>query len=99
MASAFERGLFGSVRPRAYAELLAAGISPSALRGPTWCCDPGSNHPGVRQARQAIEFADARSAIPGESRLRMFYVTEAHLPRPEVNVGDLRLRRIPAGHR
>src|SRR5688572_13350888 len=36
MASAFERGLFGSVWPRAYAELLAAGVSPSALRGPTW---------------------------------------------------------------
>ena len=49
-------------------------------------CDPGSNHPGVQQARQAIEFADARSASPWESRLRMFYVGEALLPRPEVNV-------------
>ena len=46
----------------------------------------GGNHPGVEQARQAIELADARSASPWESRLRMFYVGEAQLPRPEVNV-------------
>jgi hypothetical protein len=61
----------------------AIGIDLVELR--RWC-DPGSNHPGVQQAREAIEFADARSASPWESRLRMFYVGEAQLPRPEVNV-------------
>ena len=61
----------------------AVGIDVDELRG--WC-DPGRNHPGVRQARQAADLADARSASPWESRLRMFYVGEARLPRPEVNV-------------
>ncbi len=41
---------------------------------------------GVGQAREAMAWADARSASPWESRLRMFYQRQAGLPRPAVNV-------------
>ena len=41
---------------------------------------------GAGQAREALAWADARSASPWESRLRMFYRREAGLPRPAVNV-------------
>jgi hypothetical protein len=36
--------------------------------------------------REALTWADVRSASPWESRLRMFYQQQAGLPRPEVNV-------------
>ncbi len=45
--------------------------------------------PGARRIafiRQAVEFADAASRSPWESRLRVFYVTVAGLPKPTVNV-------------
>jgi hypothetical protein len=41
---------------------------------------------GVRQFRRALEFVDAASASPWESRLRMFYMLRAGLPRPQVNI-------------
>jgi hypothetical protein len=41
---------------------------------------------GIRQLRAALAFVDPASASPWESRLRMFYVLEAGLPRPLVNV-------------
>jgi hypothetical protein len=41
---------------------------------------------GIRQLRQALTLVDAASASPWESRLRMFYVLDAGLPRPLVNV-------------
>ena len=49
-------------------------------------CEPGGWWRGVGQAREALRWADARSASPWESRLRMFYQREAGLPRPQVNV-------------
>lgn len=50
----------------------------------TWCV-PGARWPGITQLRAALRLADARSASPWESRLRMFYEREAQLPRPLVN--------------
>jgi hypothetical protein len=52
----------------------------------------GMRWPGIKQLRAALTLADARSASPWESRLRMFYQREAGLPRPLVNqpVFDLR---------
>ena len=47
---------------------------------------PGPRWPGVTQLRAALALADARSASPWESRLRMFYMIRAQLPRPLVNV-------------
>ena len=49
-----------------------------------WCV-PGARWPGVRQLREALLLADSASASPWETRLRMFYVTQAGLPRPKVN--------------
>lgn len=40
---------------------------------------------GVPQARAALDLADAGSASGPESRLRVLWVVEAGLPRPEVN--------------
>lgn len=47
-----------------------------------------AEHPGwkgVRQATRAVEMADPAARSPGESRLRVCYLVEARLPRPEVN--------------
>ncbi len=49
-----------------------------------WCA-PGERWPGVKQLRQALTLADAGSESPWESRLRMFYLFQAGLPRPLVN--------------
>jgi hypothetical protein len=49
-----------------------------------WCA-PGARWPGIKQLRTALPLADSRSASPWESRLRMFYVLQAGLPRPLVN--------------
>lgn len=49
-----------------------------------WCV-PGLRWPGIAQLRAALRLADARSASPWESRLRVFYEFEAQLPRPLVN--------------
>ncbi len=49
-----------------------------------WCA-AGLRRPGILQLRAALRLADARSASPWESRLRMFYEREARLPRPLVN--------------
>jgi hypothetical protein len=48
------------------------------------CVSP-SSWAGVGQARRAVALADPASASPWESRLRMFYVGPAALPRPLVN--------------
>jgi hypothetical protein len=48
-------------------------------------CDPPSSWAGVTQARRALALADPAAASPWESRLRMFYVGPAALPRPLVN--------------
>jgi hypothetical protein len=48
-------------------------------------CDLPSSWAGVTQARQALAHADPASASPWESRLRMFYLGPAALPRPLVN--------------
>ncbi len=58
------------------------------LHLPTWG-HYVSQHPGwegVAQARAAAELADAAARSTWESRLRVFYVVEAGLPRPEVNI-------------
>jgi very-short-patch-repair endonuclease len=47
--------------------------------------DPLAGRRGVRQARQAIELAEARSESPMESRLRVILV-DGGLPRPEAQV-------------
>ncbi len=47
-----------------------------------------ADHPrwrGVEQARLAVSLADPAARNPWESRLRMCYMLEADLPRPEVN--------------
>lgn len=49
-----------------------------------WCVSSG-RWPGITQLRAALRLADARSASPWESRLRVFYECEAKLPRPLVN--------------
>ncbi len=49
-----------------------------------WCAQQGK-WPGAVQLREALNWADAASASPWESRLRMFYVLTARLPRPLVN--------------
>lgn len=49
-----------------------------------WCA-PGDRWPGIKQLRQALALADAGSESPWESRLRMFYLFQAGLPRPLVN--------------
>jgi hypothetical protein len=48
------------------------------------CVSP-SSWAGVGQARRALALADPASASPWETRLRMFYVGPAALPRPLVN--------------
>ena len=48
---------------------------------PDWCAQQGK-WPGAVQLREALNWADAASASPWESRLRMFYVLTARLPRP-----------------
>jgi hypothetical protein len=48
------------------------------------CASP-SSWAGVAQARRAIALTDPASASPWESRLRMFYIGPAALPRPQVN--------------
>lgn len=48
-----------------------------------------SIHPGrtgVRQAARAIALGDPAARSPGESRLRVCYLLEARLPRPQVNL-------------
>ncbi len=48
-----------------------------------------AGHPGwkgVRQAARAVALADRAARSPGESRLRVLYMLEAGLPRPEVNL-------------
>lgn len=47
--------------------------------------DPFARRRGVRQARQVIELAEARSESPMESRLRVILV-DGGLPRPEAQV-------------
>ena len=47
---------------------------------------PGGWWRSAGQVREALAWADGRSASPWESRLRMFYQRQAGLPRPEVNV-------------
>lgn len=49
-----------------------------------WCA-PGNRWPGIKQLRRALDLADAGSESPWESRLRMFYMARADLPRPLVN--------------
>ena len=49
-----------------------------------WCARQGK-WPGASQLRQAVHWADALTESPWESRLRMFYVETARLPRPLVN--------------
>lgn len=47
-----------------------------------------ADHPGwkgVRLAARAVDLADTAARSPAESRLRICYLTEAGLPRPEVN--------------
>jgi hypothetical protein len=48
-------------------------------------CAPPSSWAGVVQARRAVALADPASASSWESRLRMFYLEPAGLPRPLVN--------------
>ena len=48
-------------------------------------CRPGPRWPGITRLRAALALADAGSASPSESRLRMFYMLRARLPRPLVN--------------
>lgn len=49
-------------------------------------CEPGGWWRGVDQVREALTWADMRSASPWETRLRLFYQQQAGLPRPQVNV-------------
>jgi hypothetical protein len=49
-------------------------------------CAKGLKWPGIRQVRQATLLADAASASPWETRLRMCYILRARLPRPLVNL-------------
>jgi hypothetical protein len=44
-------------------------------------CGPGERWPGIKQLRHALAFADAASESSWESRLRMFYLVQAGLPR------------------
>jgi hypothetical protein len=48
-------------------------------------CRPGPRWPGVTRLRAALALADAASESPWESRLRVFYLLRARLPRPLVN--------------
>ena len=60
----------------------ALGISLDDVAG--WA----ANHPGVRGQRligRALRLADRASASPWETRLRLFYLLKACLPRPLVN--------------
>ena len=60
----------------------ALGISLDDVAG--WA----ANHPGVRGQRligRALRLADRASASPWETRLRLFYLLKAFLPRPLVN--------------
>jgi hypothetical protein len=50
----------------------------------SWCT-PGGRWPGISRLRQALALTDRASASPWESRLRMFYILQARLPRPGVN--------------
>ncbi len=52
-------------------------------------CRYADDHPGwtgIAQVRQAAALADAAARSSWESRLRVFYILEAGLPRPRVNV-------------
>ncbi|HSU37788.1 MAG TPA: hypothetical protein VLJ88_19210, partial [Propionibacteriaceae bacterium] len=44
-----------------------------------------SHRAGTPQVRRALPFVEPASASPWESRLRMFYIGRAGLPRPSVN--------------
>lgn len=48
-------------------------------------CRPGPRWPGITRLRAALALADAASASPWESRLRVFYLLRARLPQPLVN--------------
>ena len=48
-------------------------------------CRPGPRWPGITRLRAALALADVASASPWESRLRMFCLLQARLPRPLVN--------------
>lgn len=52
----------------------------------TGWAEPGGWWQGVVRLREALTWADARSASSWETRLRMFYQQQAGLPHPEVNV-------------
>ncbi len=54
-----------------------AAVSAYAARRPGWG--------GVPTARAALALADARARSAGESRMRLFWIQEAGLPRPLVN--------------
>ena len=58
-----------------------ADVEAYALAHPRW-------H-GVRRARQALALADPRARSRGESRLRVMWLLQAGLPRPECNVDIL----------
>ena len=45
-----------------------------------------SHQAGIPQVRQVLPFVEPASASPWESRLRMFYIGRAGLPRPLVNM-------------
>ncbi len=47
---------------------------------------PGGWWRAAAQVREALVWADARSASPWETRPRLFYQRQAGLPRPQVNV-------------
>jgi hypothetical protein len=57
-------------------------VSSYALRHAGWRGAPG--------ARRVLELADARAASAGESRVRLLWMLDAGLPRPEVNAYVLR---------
>lgn len=67
-----------------FLDQVAHGLSLDLQELSSWC-RPGGWWSGVTQVREALLWADARSASPWESRLRMFYRREAALPRPAVN--------------
>ena len=64
---------------------LAAGALELDLHDLEAWCLPGPGRRGIVRLREALGLADARSASPWESRLRVFYEREARLPRPLVN--------------
>ena len=68
-------------------------LDPAAL---TRWCEANHMFRGMRRIRSALAWADSASASPWETRLRLFYRRQAHLPKPLVNqpVFDLEERLL-----